>query len=72
MSVPKNNGKKKSLLKTNKETKTAELTSGDIRLMHNNTGFRQYLKDKGKKIESIPTKNIMYEEFMKYLKSTGQ
>jgi len=72
MAIPKNGKKKKSLLKTTKEVKTAEISSGDIRSMAGNSGFRAYLEAKGMKVDSIPTKEIMFEEYMKYLDSTGQ
>ena len=72
MAVPKNGKKKKSLLKTNKEVKTAELASGDIRAMASDSMFRAYLEKKGMNVDKIPTKEIMFEEYMKYLNKTGQ
>ena len=71
MAVPKN-GKKKSLLKSNKEMKMAELSGGDIRQMAGDRGFREDLGGKGMNVDKIPTKEIMFEEYMKYLNSTGQ
>ncbi len=71
MAIPKN-GKKKSLLKSSKEMKMAELSGGDIRQMAGDRGFREYLSGKGMNVDKIPTKEIMLEEYMKYLNSTGQ
>ena len=71
MAIPKNK-KKKSLLKTNKEMKMAELSGGDIRQMAGDSMFRSYLEKKGMNVDKIPTKEIMFEEYMKYLKATGQ
>lgn len=71
MAIPKK-GKKKSLLKTGKEIKKAELSSGDIRQMAGDSMFREYLKGKGMNVDKIPTKEIMLEEYMKYLDKTGQ
>ena len=72
MAVPKNGKKKKSLLKSSKEIKTAELSSGDIRAMAGDSMFRAYLEKKGMNVDKIPTKEIMFEEYMKYLNKTGQ
>ena len=72
MAVPKNGKKKKSLLKSSKEIKTAELSSGDIRAMASDSMFRAYLEKKGMNVDKIPTKEIMFEEYMKYLNKTGQ
>tara|TARA_S200002703_G_scaffold87997_1_gene75949 strand:- start:1167 stop:1385 length:219 start_codon:yes stop_codon:yes gene_type:complete len=72
MAVPKNGKKKKSLLKSSKEIKTAELSSGDIRAMASDSMFRAYLEKKGMNVDKIPTKEIMFEEYMKYLDKTGQ
>ena len=71
MAIPKNK-KKKSVLKGTKETKTAELSSGDIRQMAGDSMFRAYLEKKGMNVDRIPTKEIMFDEYMKYLKATGQ
>ena len=71
MAIPKN-GKKKSLLKSKKELTMAELSGGDIRQMAGDSGFRNYLESKGMNVDKIPTKEIMFEEYMKYLNSTGQ
>ena len=72
MAIPKNGKKKKSLLKTTKEVKTAEISSGDIRAMAGDSMFRAYLEKKGMNVDKIPTKEIMFDEYMKYLDSTGQ
>jgi hypothetical protein len=69
MAVPK---KKKSLLKSNKEMKTAELSGGDIRQMANDPLFRSFLEKKGMSVDNIPTKEMMFKEYMKYLNKTGQ
>tara|TARA_B100000424_G_scaffold189818_1_gene147727 strand:- start:471 stop:632 length:162 start_codon:yes stop_codon:yes gene_type:complete len=52
--------------------KMAELSGGDIRQMAGDRGFREYLSGKGMNVDKIPTKEIMFEEYMKYLNSTGQ
>ena len=40
--------------------------------MASDSMFRAYLEKKGMNVDKIPTKEIMFEEYMKYLNKTGQ
>ena len=67
-----NNGKKKSVLTSPKNMKTAAIGSSDIKYMASDFGFRDYLEQRDINIDLIPTGDKMYELFMEYLKSTGR